>query len=258
MDEQGDDLFYLGAGPLAAIVLGMALVPARGFTTASNFTFVFIVLTIVVAELGGRWPAVATALCSALSLDFFLTQPYLRLTIAEKHDMIAFAGLTLVGLIAAALASRGGRRSAALRTAQAQLELLHLAVGRLSGAEPDLRGALDALCRAQPLASVVVRDTQGRVLARAPGAREAAAPPTQILEPDTLLDAGESSGDLVRGGRPLPEQGGRIALVAGPLQVGWLDVWGNGAPNGALARRTLADLARLVAAAVARLQAAGR
>ena len=46
----------------------------------------------MVAEFGGRWPAVATALASALSLDFFLTQPYLHLAIDDKHDIIAFAG----------------------------------------------------------------------------------------------------------------------------------------------------------------------
>ena len=62
--------------------------PLRTYTTASNFAFVFVALTIVVAEMGGRAAAVVTALVSALSLDFFLTQPYMRLTIHEKHDVI--------------------------------------------------------------------------------------------------------------------------------------------------------------------------
>jgi K+-sensing histidine kinase KdpD len=92
MEEDDDNLIYLGAGPLAAILLGMGLVPLRGFTAASNFTG-FLILTIVVAEFGGRWAAVATVLCSAFSLDFFLTRPYLRLTIDERHDVIAFVGL---------------------------------------------------------------------------------------------------------------------------------------------------------------------
>jgi hypothetical protein len=33
--------------------------------TEGLFAFAFVALTIVVAELGGRWAAVATALCSA-------------------------------------------------------------------------------------------------------------------------------------------------------------------------------------------------
>jgi len=106
MDEDADRLFYLGVGPLAAVLLGVVLVPVRGFTTASNFTFVFLALTIVVAEFGGRTAAVATAVASTLSLDFFLTQPYLRLEIHDKHDVIAFLGLAGCGLLSAFLASR--------------------------------------------------------------------------------------------------------------------------------------------------------
>ena len=66
--DSTERLFYLGVGPVAALVLGMALVPFRDVTTASNFTFVFLLLTIVVAEFGGRGQTLATALVSALSL----------------------------------------------------------------------------------------------------------------------------------------------------------------------------------------------
>jgi K+-sensing histidine kinase KdpD len=125
MRDDYETMFYLPAGPLAAIVLGMALVPLREITTASNLTYAFVVLTIVVAEYGGRWPAVATALCSALSLNFFLTRPYLTLTIEKTDDIIAFAGLTICGLIVAVLGSRRRRQASALAAARRQLDLLH-------------------------------------------------------------------------------------------------------------------------------------
>jgi K+-sensing histidine kinase KdpD len=99
-------LFYLPGGVIAAVVLGMALAPLRELTNAGNFVFAFVILIIVVGELGGRAAAVATAACSALSLDFFLTKPYLSLKIEEKHDLVAFLGLALCGLVAAALGSR--------------------------------------------------------------------------------------------------------------------------------------------------------
>ena len=105
MNDDDDTLIYLGAGPLAAILLGMALVPVRGFTTASNFTFLFLALTILVGELGGRTAAFATAVVSALSLDFFLTEPYLQLSIDSKHDLIACLGLAGCGILAASLAA---------------------------------------------------------------------------------------------------------------------------------------------------------
>jgi K+-sensing histidine kinase KdpD len=112
MRDDDERTIYISMGPLGAILLGFALMPLREIVLASNLTFPFIILTIVVAELGGRRAAVVTALVSALSLDFFLTKPYLRLTIQGKHDITAFLGLAACGLVAAALASRRGRRPA--------------------------------------------------------------------------------------------------------------------------------------------------
>src|SRR4029450_2438335 len=103
--EDERDLIYAGIGPVAAILIGMALVPFRDLTTASNFTFVFLALIILVAEWGGRAAALLTAVTAALSLNFFLTEPYLRLTIHSRDDVIAFAGLGACGLLAAALGS---------------------------------------------------------------------------------------------------------------------------------------------------------
>lgn len=99
-------MIYLATGPLVAILLGVALIPLREVVIASNFTFPFIILTIVIAEFGGRPAALTTALVSALSLDFFLMKPYLRLTILGKHDVTAFLGLAACGLVAAAFAAR--------------------------------------------------------------------------------------------------------------------------------------------------------
>lgn len=249
MEEDDDNLIYLGIGPLAAVILGMALVPLRDLTTASNFTFVFLVLTIVVAELGGRWAAVATALCSALSLDFFLTRPYLRLTIEGKHDVIAFVGLAVCGLVAAVLGSKRGERIAARK----DLELLHSALSQLDGAgpvEPRLTRVLNASRAALLVAADVVRDDRGQL--EAASERAHARPvPAVILEPEILLSPGTAARDLPRRGLPLSTEGGRLPLVAGNRLVGWLDLWGTGAPASVSSRRTLSDVGRLMAVLLA-------
>jgi hypothetical protein len=111
------ELTALGAGSLGALALGIALIPLRGVTSASNFAFAFMALVILTAEWGGANPAIATALTSALSLDFFLTEPYLRLEIAAKDDLVAFAGLAFCGLLVAGLARRRqGNRGLAVAT----------------------------------------------------------------------------------------------------------------------------------------------
>ena len=83
-DSRDDTLFHVAAGGLSALALGVVLTPLREVTSAANLAFAFVVLTIVVGELGGSLAATVTALMSALSLDFFLTKPYLRLAIDEK------------------------------------------------------------------------------------------------------------------------------------------------------------------------------
>jgi hypothetical protein len=226
------------AGTLGALFLGIALVPLRDWTPAANFTFAFMALTIAVAEWGGRRPAVAAALCSALSLDFFLTRPYLKLSIAHKDDVIAFVGLTLCGLVAAAFGSRREGRSTALQ----QLALVHGALRRLERAGPAeawIAETLDAARGALPVSAMLVRNAQGSILV---GTASAAGRPSPVrtLAPDSL------SPD-----RALPAEGGRLVLVAGNRTLGFLDVWGNGEPASREERQTLTDLARVLAASLA-------
>jgi len=260
MDDESENLFYLGVGPLAAILLGMALVPLRGLTTASNFTFVFLALTIAVAEFGGRWAAVATALCSALSLDFFLTEPYQRLAIADKHDIIAFVGLTACGLIAAALGSKRGERIAQLRAARGRLELFHATLAEWNPGlptEPQLEKLLRALRDAFPLRGLALRGLRDHAIATSDAAAGLRSIPETILEADALVPRGALSRFTGRGA-PLPEAGGRIAVRLGKQQLGWLDVWGNGLPASLESRRMLGDLARLMAVLLASEGRGGR
>jgi K+-sensing histidine kinase KdpD len=245
-----ESIFLLGAGPLAAILLGLALVPLRGFTSASNFSFAFMALTIVVAEYGGVRAAVATALCSALSLDFFLTQPYLQLTIADKHDIIALVGLTVCGLIAAAVSSQRGERAAALRAALRQLDMLDTAVGGLESTEPlesRLGKVLDAMCVACPIAGAVVRDENNTILAATERGQGGARAAVHILAQQTLLPRGSDAAVFAEREVPFPSEGAALALVVGNRRLGWLDLWGNGVPANSRSRRSLSDAARLLA-----------
>lgn len=250
---EDESLIYLAGGSMAAMLLGVALIPLRDFTTASNFTFPFMALTIVVAEFGGRRAAIITALVSALSLDFFLTQPYLRLTIAGKHDIIAFVGLAACGLIAAALRTHGRGRIARLSTALGHLALLQGALRRIEGGgslEQVLTQMLEDAHAALPLAAVAVRDEGGRALAVS-GSVPKGQLPSQELSGATLLPPDASLRSLPRGGRPLPTEGGRLALMVGDRRVGWLDVWGSGRPAETEDRRALSDLGRLVSVLLA-------
>jgi K+-sensing histidine kinase KdpD len=107
--KDDDRLFYVGLGPLAAILLGGALMPARDVVMTSTLAYPFIILTMVAAEFGGQAAALSTAITSVLSLDFFLMKPYLRISVDAKHDMTTLAGLAACGFVAAALSRRRRR-----------------------------------------------------------------------------------------------------------------------------------------------------
>jgi K+-sensing histidine kinase KdpD len=250
--EATDDLVYIGAGPLLAVVLGFSLVPLREATNSANLSFPFVIVTVVIAAFGGRSAGVATALASALSMDFFLTRPYLSLRIAENHDLIAFGGLALCGLVAASLGS--GHRIASLQERNAHARLVEGCLAELEGAGPlesVLAQLLGQTCQVLAVKALVVRDGSGRVVAAAPHRAGLEAVPAEILEPDTLIKRGTER-ERLRGSPPLPPAGARIAIVNHQRQEGWLDLWGDGAPATAASRRTLTAVARVAGVLLAR------
>src|SRR5262249_1989159 len=115
---------WMALGAFGALALGVALIPLRGVTPASNLAFVFLALTIIVAEVGGRRAGLATAVVSALSLNFFLTAPYLPLSISQSVELVAVVALAVCGLIAAAFGRRRARSVEMLGRARDDLAAL--------------------------------------------------------------------------------------------------------------------------------------
>jgi hypothetical protein len=222
MARQDPESLWIAIGALGAMALGVAFIPFRTVTSASNLAFGFLVLTIVVAEVGGRAAGLATAVVSALSLNFFLTQPYLTLNINRPDDVVAFVALAVSGLIAAAFGRRRARSSEMLGRARDDIEALErLAAGLTPGTS--LEAVLEDLRRAFRLAAVVLRRADERVVAAAPVDRAAGPTPAAPLNPRTLLGE-ERRHRLGRRGFRLPEGGGRLRLAGEPEPL-WLDLW---------------------------------
>jgi hypothetical protein len=235
MAREDTDIVWIVTGALGAIVLGVVLTSVRTLTSASNLAFAFLVLTIVVAEVGGRAAGLVTAVVSALSLNFFLTQPYLTLTIHQPDDIVAFAALTVAGLVAAAFGRRRARSAALLGQARHDVDALaRLAEALATGAS--LGGALEDLRRTFRLAGLALRHGDGRILAAAPPEAAGRATPIIALEPRTLL-ADDRRHRLGRHGFRLPEGGGRLRLAGAGAPL-WLDLWESGEEGLSLDERT--------------------
>lgn len=214
---------WLPLGIFAAIALGVVLIPLRGVTPAANLAFAFLVLTIVVAELGGRTAAIATAAVSAMSLNFFLIDPYLTLSIDKTDDLVAFVALAVCGLIAAAFGTSRARSTAQADRSRWELDTLQRVARRVETGAP-WDEVLDDLRSAFRLDRLALRDADERLLATSPRDARSTSIPTVQLEPVMLLDAADASHQLGHRGFRLPERGGRLRLAAAPGIA--LDVWG--------------------------------
>ncbi|MBI3456537.1 MAG: DUF4118 domain-containing protein [Candidatus Rokubacteria bacterium] len=220
---------WLPAGVFGAIALAVGLIPLRAVTSASNLAFVFMALTIVVAEVGGRGAALATATVSAMSLNFFLTAPYLTLMISKTDDIIAFAALAACGLIAAAFGTRREHWSETASRARQELDVLERLADHLRAGTP-LDDILNDLRRAFGLGALVLRDADEHVLATAPPGAASVLIPQARLKPRALLAQDEAEYWLGLRGFRLPEGGGRLPLHTDRGLVS-LDLW-EGDPQG--------------------------
>jgi Domain of unknown function (DUF4118) len=226
--QESESGLWIAVGGIGAIVLGVVLIPLRASTAASNLAFAFLILTLVIAEVGGRTAGLVTAVISALSLNFFLTEPYLTLTIDKPEDVVAFAALAVSGLIAAAFGRRRVRSSELVTGVRHDLEALGRAAGGLT-AGAALETVLEDLRRSFRLGGLVVRADDRLVAAVPPEYGERWAPALE-LEPRTLLATDERWHRLGSRGFRLPEGGGRLPLRAHGEPV-WLDLW-EGDPDG--------------------------
>lgn len=244
--RRADDIWvWMVTGALGSMALAIALIPLRGVVAASNLAFVFVAFTIIVAELGGRGPALVTALVSAMSLNFFLTEPYLTLAISKTDDVIAFFALAACGFIAAAFGQRRERLSEAAGRADKELAILNRLVERARSGRP-LDGQLQDLRAEFDLGGLVLRDEAGRVLAAVPADAGARPAPRMTVDGATLFAASDESPRMGGKGLRLPEGGGRLTLqtARGPVS---LDLWeGNDQGFGLDESRTLAIAASIL------------
>jgi len=106
----------------------MALVPLRGHVASEVIALVLSLTVVIGGLIAGRAGGVAAALMAAASFDFFFTEPYLSLKIANGNDLATTLVLLAVGLVVGISAQWGRHREATLGTdPSALLRVLHVA-----------------------------------------------------------------------------------------------------------------------------------
>ena len=91
---------------LAPIAVAALLVPLRDDVVSTNLALVLVILVVLGGVVAGRVGGALAAITAALSFDFFLTQPYLSLTIDKADDFETTILLLIVGLVVGQIAVR--------------------------------------------------------------------------------------------------------------------------------------------------------
>jgi hypothetical protein len=127
----------VAVGVPAAVGVGALLAVFRSVFNPTNGALILMVVVVAVAALGGRAAGIVTALAAVASFDFFLTKPYLSLTIDSRDDVetaiIMFIAAVLVGTIA----SWGRTAHRRAGTARSEVKRIHrVAEAAVSGRPP--------------------------------------------------------------------------------------------------------------------------
>jgi two-component system sensor histidine kinase KdpD len=133
------------AGALIALVGGplltWALVRLRSADSITSDVLSYQLLVILVAVVGGVWPALFAALLSGLTLDFFFVEPIHTVTVDEPLHLFALVLYVLNAVLVSYVVDQAARRSRAARRAAAESELLATVSGSVLRGD----GALQAL-----------------------------------------------------------------------------------------------------------------
>jgi two-component system, OmpR family, sensor histidine kinase KdpD len=97
----------------------------------------FLAWVVVVALVGGLYPALAAAVAGFLLLNFYFVPPIHRLTIAERENILALVVFLAVGLAVSVTVDLAARRTREAASARAEAETLSTLAGTvLRGSRP--------------------------------------------------------------------------------------------------------------------------
>lgn len=100
------------AAALAPLLTCAILSTARDSVTAATAVLVLVVWVVAAAASGDRWAGILAAVSGGVWFDFFLTEPYLRFTIADSDDVEATVLLVLISVAVTEVALWGFRQQA--------------------------------------------------------------------------------------------------------------------------------------------------
>jgi two-component system sensor histidine kinase KdpD len=125
--------------------------------TADSITsdvLAFQLFVVIVALIGGIWPAVFAALAAGLLLDYFFVDPLYTITIAEPLHLLALVIFVIVAVLVSIVVDQAARRSRTAARLAAESETLSAVAGSVLRGQDALEALVTQLRETFGLASV--------------------------------------------------------------------------------------------------------
>lgn len=201
---------------LGPVLLTLVLSGMRDVVSLPTELMLFLALTVLVALVGGLWPAMVSAVVGFVLLNWFFTLPTGQLTIAEPENALALGVFLLVAAGVASVVDLAARRTTEAFRARAEASAL-AAISRSVLSGEDTAAALVARLRETftlEAVSLLSRTEDGWEVLATDGAGAALAP-----EAAQVVLAVDDARVLALTGRVLPASDRRV-LEAFASQVG--------------------------------------
>ncbi|TCJ22664.1 sensor histidine kinase KdpD [Microbacterium sp. PI-1] len=143
-------LVALLGGPLLTFFLSFFRSPESITTDVLSYQL----LVVIVALVGGIWPALFAAVLSGLTLDFLFVEPLYTIHIHEPHHLLALVLYVIIASMVSFIVDRAARYTRAARRSAAESELIQTIAGSVLRGENAIQALIDRTREAFHLAGV--------------------------------------------------------------------------------------------------------
>ena len=169
--SRGRVLTGYAAAILGTVALTAALVPFRADSSLSFEALLYLAFVVACALIGGRWPAVVSAVASALSINYWFTPPYHELRISEARNVATLILFLVVAVAVSSVVDLAARRAHQATVARDEADTLAM-LNRAALADDDVDRLLRLVASTYGFSSASVVDGRLVVTGREPSPAE--------------------------------------------------------------------------------------
>ena len=151
----------LACGPL----LTWMLVVFRSPESITSDVLAFQLLVVIVALIGGIWPALFAAVLSGLTLDFLFVEPFYTVRIADPLHLWALVLYVLNAILVSSIVDQAARRARSAARSAAESEMLATIAGSVLRGDSAVPALVSRTREAFGLAGIRLVGADGTVLA---------------------------------------------------------------------------------------------